>query len=533
MSMIQGHKLKIALIIVLFLSVGLSVYSLWNYQGETTSTNMRSPQQGVKQGGGSPQNGGNLAPGREAAGQPGGQNTFSPSGGQNAANNQGRMPSQGGKRMGGAAGSSSPYAMPLALYAVLFFGLSAATYYGVIRKNALIQETNQSTLIWMLLGAGLFLRIASAPWIAGHPFDINLFKSWATSAANNLPGFYVNGSSDYPPFYVFILYVIGKLAAVSTLSPYFTLLIKFPSILADVATAYLLYKVASKYVSFEISLLIAAFYTFNPAIFINSTFWGQVDSFFTLIVVGAIFLLSEGKLGWSTALLTAAVLMKPQGIIYLPLLLFELLRVKRVKAWLVAVVSALLSALVIVVPFSLGRDPLWLYKLYSSTLNEYPYASVNGYNFFALLGANYKPDTSVLFIFNYHTWGMAFIVIATLFSWWIYRKGGSTKFAAAAALLQIAGVFTFSSSMHERYLFPAAALGLLAYAYLKDKRLLWLSAGFSLTIFMNTYDIFYHSTNGGASYSVMLFVTSFLNVLLCGFLAKVVWDIAFLKSKYL
>ncbi|MNV95696.1 hypothetical protein D3C71_1906150 [compost metagenome] len=85
-------------------------------------------------------------------------------------------------------------------------------------------------------------------------------------------------------------------------------------------------------------------------------------------------------------------------------------------------------------------------------------------------------------------------------------------------------VFTFSSSMHERYLFPAAALALLAYTYLKDKRLLWLTGGFSLTIFVNTYYIFYNSTNGGTSYGLTLFLTSSLNILLCIYLAKILWD---------
>ncbi|UUZ79754.1 hypothetical protein LJK88_32410 [Paenibacillus sp. P26] len=93
-------------------------------------------------------------------------------------------------------------------------------------------------------------------------------------------------------------------------------------------------------------------------------------------------------------------------------------------------------------------------------------------------------------------------------------------------LLLIAGVFTFSSGMHERYLFPAAALSLMAFINLKDQRLLWLSAGFSAAIFMNTYFILYGATNGGASYSFPLFLTSLLNVVFFIYLAKVIWDIA-------
>lgn len=529
MSFPKQHALKIVMAALLLVSVALSVYSIRHVPAGSSSGGAHMPQQGFRQGGGFMPQGGQQ--GMRFSNHPGGMDSpgagTGSEGGPSSANGSRRMPGPGGGSFGRSPESSSAYATGLAVFAAVFFGLTAAAFYKVAHTGRQIRETNKAALVWMLLGIGLFLRIAAAPWISGHPFDINLFKSWASSAANGLTGFYTNGSSDYPPFYVYVLYLVGKLASTAAMNSYFTLLIKLPSILADVATAYLLYRVASKRMSFEISLLIAAFYTFNPAVFINSTFWGQVDSFFTLLVVAALVLLSENKLGWSTALLTAAVLMKPQGIIYLPVLFFVLWRSKQLKAWLTAAASGIATVLLVVLPFSLNQSPSWLIKLYSSTVNEYPYASVNGYNFFALLGANYKKDSSTLFLFSYHTWGMVFIVLVALFAWRAYAKSRNPRFASAAALLLIAGVFTFSSGMHERYLFPAAGLALLAFIYLQDKRLLWLAGGFSLTIFLNTYDIFYSSAQNGAAYSVALFATSLLNVLLFGYLAKTVWGYGF------
>jgi Gpi18-like mannosyltransferase len=467
MSIPGGRRLETVMTVVFILSVGLSLYSLWNYKGFTH----------------------------------------------------------------GSAGYA--YADPLAVYAALFFGLSAAALYRIPRIKTQAPSdmaAGRPKLLWTLLGTGLFLRIAAAPWIPGYTFDLNLFKSWAVSAADNLSGFYVTGSSDYPPLYIYMLYAVGKLAAAPALSPYFTLLIKLPSMMADVATAYLLYLVARKSVSTTISMMIAVFYTFNPAIFINSTFWGQVDSFFTLIIAAAILLLAQNKHGRSTALLTAAVLMKPQGIIYLPVLMFELLRVNRLKIWFISAASAIATVLVVAIPFALRQEPLWLYKLYSGTVNEYPYASVNAFNFFGLLRANYKQDAATLFLFSYHTWGMALIVITTLFSWWMYRRGRSSLYASAAALLQIAGVFTFSSSMHERYLFPAVALTLIVYIHFRDNRLLWLAAGFSLTVFINTYAVLYNTSHSGVRYDLTFILTSSLNILLCGFLAKIIWDLSKKKT---
>jgi Gpi18-like mannosyltransferase len=526
MSMQNGRKLKIAVLLAVILSVGISFYSIWNVRGDSTFTSTNRLQQAFHPG---------------AVAKPGDNRTLAnemPSGGNRAPlgrNHADRhtsgMPFPGGNRFVGVTNASSGYEWPLAVYTAVFFVLSAAGYFFVFRKNAQIQAKDKTWLIGGILGVGLLLRIAVAPWIPGHPFDIQLFKSWAISAANNLTGFYLHTSSDYPPFYVYILYGIGKLASVPALSPYLTLLIKIPSILADVATAGLLYMAARKSMSFETGLMIAAFYTWNPAVLINSTFWGQVDSFFTLLVVAAVVFLSQSRIVGSSVLMTAAVLMKPQGIIYLPVFFFELIQGKRLKSWIIAAASALVTALILAAPFSIGQDPLWLFKLYKGTVNEYPFASVNAFNFFSLLGANYKSDSATWFLFSYRTWGLIFIVAVTLFSGWMYRKGGHARSASFAALLQIAGVFTFSTSMHERYLFPAAALALLAFAQWRDKRFLWLSFGFSLTIFVNTFSILYHSTRGAASYTATLFVISLLNVLLFAFLAKVVWDVCSLRTE--
>lgn len=434
------------------------------------------------------------------------------------------------RRGGGQASTASSVdasSAPLALYAALFFGAAAALLLAagwLRRTGGWLRTASPQRVLWLTLGIGFFARLALAPAVGGHPFDLNLFRQWASAAAEGLTSFYTASGSDYPPLYIYVLYGIGKLIGSAALSPYAILFLKLPSILADIATAYLLYRIAKPRLRTEIGLGIAAFYMFNPAVFINSTFWGQVDSFFTLLVVLGVYFISQNKLGWASMLMTAAVLMKPQGMIFLPVLGFALLSSRSMKLWLKAAVSAIATAVVVILPFAWGKEPLWIVKLYASTIGEYPYASVNAFNFFSFLGANYKSDQSTLLLLSYSTWGMIFIVLITLFSGWLYLRSKNLRWAAAIALVQIAGVFTFASSMHERYLFPAAALALLAYIELKDRRILWIALGFSATIFMNTYDIFYHHTSGGESFYLTLAITSLLNVLLCAYLGKVLWN---------
>lgn len=114
-------------------------------------------------------------------------------------------------------------------------------------------------------------------------------------------------------------------------------------------------------------------------------------------------------------------------------------------------------------------------------------------------------------------------------TWLIYCKGKDTIFAAVTALLLIAGVFTFSTRMHERY-----SLGLLAFVYLKDKRFLLLTAGFSLTMYADTHYVLFETLKGINSdpFDPVLFLTSLFNVLLFGYLLKLIYSIMLRKKHY-
>lgn len=529
MTFLKKNIIKIGLILALIVSAVLCIYTTVNYKTNSNGTQNKIEQNNSFRGGE------NQPPNfskQMTNGQNSSQHMGPPDGNMSAPN--GNMAGTKGNMQGGNWGITTKYAPMLTAYSATFLILFIGGYYFFIRKKMKISPSNEKVLIFTLLSIGLLLRISASTLMQGHN-DINLFKNWATSAANSLSQFYTSArSADYPPLYIYVLYLIGKVSSISIINPYFILLLKLPSIIADIATSYFIYKIAKKYLSAEISLLISVFYIFNPAIFIDSTFWGQVDSFFTFLVVLSVFLLSEKKIGFSAVSFTAAVLMKPQGIIFLPILFFELIRQRSLKSFLKVAGSALITALVIILPFSLNQGPLWIFKLFSSTISEYPYASVNAFNFFCLLGANYKNNTATLFILSYHSWGMIFIVAITALSWFMYIKGNSRKFAPVLALLQIVGVFTFSAGMHERYLFPAVALSILAFIYLKDKRLLIVALGLSITVYTNIYAILFGASRGmnSASSSPILMVTSFLNVMLCVYLIKILFDIVIKKRTY-
>src|SRR5690242_3059888 len=88
--------------------------------------------------------------------------------------------------------------------------------------------------------------------------------------------------------------------------------------MADIATAGLLFTLARRYWAAKTSLMLAALYAFNPAVILNSAVWGQVDSVLTLPILLGVILL-EKRPAAAGAAFAAALLIKPQALIFAPL----------------------------------------------------------------------------------------------------------------------------------------------------------------------------------------------------------------------
>jgi len=423
-------------------------------------------------------------------------------------------------------GGGNHFLVLLYIYAAGFFLLSGLLFYRYAAGKINFSPGDSRLILIILLVLGLFLRLYLAAVIEGHSGDLSFFRNWSASAARDLTNFYSNSRCDYPPLYIYVLCLLGKTASITSLQPYTTILLKLPSILADLVTAWLICHWSKRCLPERAGVLLAASYIFNPAVFINSAMWGQVDSCYTLLIALAIWALINSKTVFSSGLFSAAILMKPQGIIFLPVLAFDLLRQKNWQSILKALAGFAAVAVIIVLPLAWQQGAAWIIRLFSGTIGEYPFASVNAFNLFYLLGANYVSDSQVPCLFSYHNWGMLFIVLTTAYTWWIYARGNTTRLAAAAALMLIVGVFTLGPSMHERYLFPATALAIMAFIALTDKRFLLLAGGFSISVFINTGMVLLTGSGFGhsSSYGMAAPIVSILNMLLLVYLAWVLYD---------
>ncbi len=434
---------------------------------------------------------------------------------------QGKQGSQGSQNKQG-----SPYANQMVIYCAIYFILIFAVYakFRRIKKKDLLVR-NDNLYMAIILSLAVFVRVALANWVEGFPTDMACFKGWASAVANDLPGFYTSGMfCDYPPFYLYILFIVGKLAKLQIPGVDFTLLVKLPSIFADAAISYMLYRVASKKTGALTALFIAGAFAFNPASILETSVWGMMDSFFTAFLVLAFILMIKGRLDLASIVMTCAVLMKPQAVFFLPILLYELIRKKDVKMWALSAIYSVITLLVIILPFSPGQDPLWIINLYMKTASTYTSASLNAFSLFALLGANLKDDSSSFLFLNYNKWGLIFDALILAFSALIYFKAKKRVNPVFIAILLNVGVFMLSSRMHERYMYPVIALALLLAAYTGSRKILGVYAAATATIFVNVHIVLHRVLALGSPHvppdDPILLLVSFINLLILIYVIK-------------
>jgi len=352
--------------------------------------------------------------------------------------------------------------------------------------------------IILLLTAGFLTRLFAFEFIE-MPFanDVRTFQFWAIQLAENgFRAFYAaDFFSDYPPAYMYVLFVVGLFRGTA----FFDIATFLPAILADVAIAFVIYKIAVKAAPEKVSfaLLAAAAWLFNPAIILISSIWGQVESVFVLVLLVSLVLLREKKLLSAYILFAVAILIKPQSLFLGPVYLFSVYDFfasdtrpvgRRILYFVGSLFAGAGAMLLISWPFGLEATARQLWY----GMDSYNFASVNAFNFWAMVGGNWTPLDAQFFGITYGTWGVAialFIIFAALTALYIdkRRNDGKNFFLIVAALFIL--IFAFSVKMHERYLFPGLLFLVVYWLENRDRREFILYWAFSAVFFINCLEI--------------------------------------------
>ena len=404
--------------------------------------------------------------------------------------------------------------------------------------------TFSPAIIVLLLG-GLALRLTIAYVLfpaSGFESDLASYSAWAATMAEHGPaGFYANaGFSDYPPAYLYLLWLVGALAGGGA-DP--GDLIKLPPMLLDLGVGYLIYRLVRGWTwpgarSERLALAAAALYLLNPVSIYDSALWGQTDAAGALVVLLGVAALIRGNSEGAAALAATAALVKPQfGVVLIPLVLFVLLKrhllrpasgprqrpwaparlggwLEREQSWprlLTSLAAAWAAFFVLALPFGMG--PLEYLERMFGTAGQYGYLTVNAYNLWALLGLGDAPSLAQALNWIEDTLPLlgpipgvavgAFMLLAA-FLWGTVRAAvrDDRWTIIVAATLLAASFFLLPTRVHERYIFPVIALmPLLAVVQRRwAVALLLLSAG----AFINLHGILTLPLYGSANVETMV-----------------------------
>jgi Gpi18-like mannosyltransferase/4-amino-4-deoxy-L-arabinose transferase-like glycosyltransferase len=371
-----------------------------------------------------------------------------------------------------------------------------------------------------LIGLGLRAYFCLGDY--GYRNDVNTFKSWASQLfGSNLVNFYKDAKfADYPPGYMYILYLLGALRSLFSLnlgSAAFSFLIKLPATLCDVALAFVLYRIVSERSGKARGLLAAAVFFLCPFAINNSAVWGQVDSIFALAMCLSLFLLDRDKLVWGGFVFGLAILIKPQALMFTPVYFYVFISRRDIKRAALSVLAGVGALALGCLPFMLASGWKFPIDLYTKTLSSYPYASLNAANMWGMLGANFAPVSSPAFLLTYAKWGtVALVVIVALSAAFYFLSARAERKSALAsaearpgtakaeyrlpifetAALIALWVFTFSVKIHERYLYIFVPLALAAWAGRRSHKTLIFAYLVSLVHYLNVSEVYLLSRQG-------------------------------------
>ncbi len=324
--------------------------------------------------------------------------------------------------------------------------------------------TGQRVALLLLAGAFLVVRL---PWLAApDPVgDLELAaRRMSFLYEHGLQGAYMFGG-DYMPLRLYLLTGLAHLVALfgggfhEPLPPVTLLLVKLPGLFADAATLAILYTWSVRRCPPRRALLIALLYTLAPPVWMNVAWWGQVDALLMLPLVGCVLLLDHAGGRWSWLCWAAALLIKPQAIVFAPLLYACTLRRHGTRGVVQGGALAVLLFIGAVVPLALAAQGPGLLQAYLGSVGRFPKLSAGAYNLWYLVtpggsGADIGQGIGAL---SFRTIGMLLVGTVALFvSVVLLRRCHHHSRLLGAAVLALA-FFTLPTQIHERYLFLSLA----------------------------------------------------------------------------
>lgn len=236
------------------------------------------------------------------------------------------------------------------------------------------------------------------------------------------------------------------------------ILVKLPSILADLGIGYLIYKYFIQLNKKKTALAATTIWLFNPVVWFNSSIWGQTDPIVNLLGLFGIMALQNKKLVHASIWFTLSILFKGSLFVLAPVLLFYAVKQKHTfHAWAKAAAASLATLYIVCLAFYPSLDlPVWLYNLYTKQIlpGEIGFLTANAFNLWWLVDSGKTLDSTMYLGLPARIWGFVLSISGIFGTLYLIKNKIEDKKVWYALAVSALVTFLFMTRIHERYLYP-------------------------------------------------------------------------------
>lgn len=325
----------------------------------------------------------------------------------------------------------------------------------------------------------------------GFASDLTFWRHWISDLQHGVAYF----TGNYPPLYVLWLRVVGWIYQVTSLNMDLEYELKqfclFPVILAHISLAHFVWlRIHKKSWLPEVKTVVMLLVVANPAFYLDGPIWGQVDVLPVTFCVWGLWYASKPKTyAVGMALFMLGLLTKFQMIMFLPV--FGALSLRYRKVMWKGLLAMAAMFLLVFLPFIIaGNFSKEFAQAYLSTIDEYPYASMNAGNLWMVFSGNMTPQSRPIFewapsFMNPGLLGKIFFVVISVavMALTFFKRLSVSRVMTLAALNALA-FFMILPCMHERYVLAAAVVAIAGVACKNRPVVIW-AVLLSMVAFLN------------------------------------------------